>query len=79
MYYRNDHAVVKKTLNQSLPQQQSLPKANEKKIIKQKPQRSIAKKPKAPFDRLCKYCLLSTHDESKCVWFNPNIKSKRKR
>merc|ERR1712228_365887 len=25
-------------------------------------------------DKLCKYCLLSDHAPSKCVWFNPNIK-----
>jgi len=35
------------------------------------------KKSSDPLDKLCKYCLLSTHDPSKCVWFNPNAMGKR--
>merc|ERR1712228_675483 len=60
---------------------QTPPRQQRQQHIQQRPQSAKQSKtnnqPKAStnlLDNLCKYCLLSDHAPSKCVWFNPNIK-----
>ena len=69
--YENDNSKIRKALPQKPVQQQSNSKNQ------QQQSESNRSKSVDHLDKLCKYCLLSDHEPSKCVWFNPNIKSNK--
>jgi len=64
-----------------LPQQPQPQKEEDEEKEQKEEKKEISKKERRksndPIDRLCKWCLLSEHEPSKCVWFKPNINGKQ--